>query len=491
MQWDIVIGLEIHAQLATKTKIFSGSSTAFGAEPNTQASAVDLAMPGTLPVPNEQAFRFAVMFGLAVNAEIGRRSVFDRKNYFYPDLPKGYQTTQLDHPIVGPGFVDVDLAGGRSKRVRIHHAHLEEDAGKSLHESLFDERGQGMTGIDLNRAGTPLIEIVTEPDMNSAEEAVAFAKKLHSLVSSLGICDGDMSQGSLRFDVNISLKPKGSDTLGTRTETKNLNSFRFMEQAIAHEVERQMDILEDGGRIIQETRLYNGDRDESRSMRSKEEANDYRYFPCPDLLPVVIDDAFIESARVLLPELPDARKARFKEQYSLNDYDASLLSDDARLSAFFEDTAAHCKDPKLAANWVLGEFSARLNADNDTVARAPISGVQLGQLVTRIADNTVSSSGAKKVFEALWNGDGGSESNAADVIIDAQGLMQVSDAGALEAIVDEALARMPEQIAQYQEADEKKRKKLMGGFMGPLMKASKGQGNPRLFTELLQKKLNA
>ena len=491
MQWDIVIGLEIHAQLATKTKIFSGSSTAFGAEPNTQAGAVDLAMPGTLPVPNEQAFRYAVMFGLAVNAEIGRRSVFDRKNYFYPDSPKGYQTTQLDHPIVGAGFVDVDLAGGRSKRVRIHHAHLEEDAGKSLHESLFDERGQGMTGIDLNRAGTPLIEIVTEPDMNSAEEAVAFAKKLHSLVSSLGICDGDMSQGSLRFDVNISLKPKGSDTLGTRTETKNLNSFRFMEQAIAHEVERQMDILEDGGRILQETRLYNGDRDESRSMRSKEEANDYRYFPCPDLLPVVIDDGFIESARVLLPELPDARKARFKEHYNLNDYDASLLSDDARLSAFFEDTVAHCKDPKLAANWVLGEFSARLNADNETVAQAPISGIQLGQLVARIADNTVSSSGAKKVFEALWDGDGGSEGNAADAIIEAQGLKQVSDTGALEAIVDEVLAGMPEQIAQYQEADEKKRKKLMGGFMGPLMKASKGQGNPRLFTEILQKKLNA
>ncbi|PFG09520.1 Asp-tRNA(Asn)/Glu-tRNA(Gln) amidotransferase subunit GatB [Marinobacter sp. LV10MA510-1] len=486
MQWDIVIGLEIHAQLATKTKIFSGSSTAFGAEPNTQASAVDLAMPGTLPVPNEQAFRYAVMFGLAVNAEIGRRSVFDRKNYFYPDSPKGYQTTQLDHPIVGPGFVDVDLAGGRSKRVRIHHAHLEEDAGKSLHEDF-----QGMTGIDLNRAGTPLIEIVTEPDMNSAEEAVAFAKKLHSLVSSLGICDGDMSQGSLRFDVNISLKPKGSDTLGTRTETKNLNSFRFMEQAIAHEVERQMDILEDGGRIVQETRLYNGDRDESRSMRSKEEANDYRYFPCPDLLPVVIDEAFIESARILLPELPDARKARFKEQYSLNDYDASLLSDDARLSAFFEDTAAHCKDPKLAANWVLGEFLARLNADNKTVAQAPISGTQLGQLVARIADNTVSSSGAKKVFEALWNGDGGSKVNAADAIIEAQGLKQVSDTGALEAIVDEVLAGMPEQIAQYQEADEKKRKKLMGGFMGPLMKASKGQGNPRLFTEILQRKLNA
>lgn len=482
MQWDIVIGLEIHAQLATQTKIFSGSSTAFGAEPNTQASAVDLAMPGTLPVPNEQAFRYAVMFGLAVNAEIGRRSVFDRKNYFYPDLPKGYQTTQLDHPIVGPGFVDVDLAEGRSKRVRIHHAHLEEDAGKSLHED-FD----GMTGIDLNRAGTPLIEIVTEPDMNSAEEAVAFAKKLHSLVSSLGICDGDMSQGSLRFDVNISLKPKGSEELGTRTETKNLNSFRFMEQAIAHEVERQMDILEDGGRIVQETRLYNGERDESRSMRSKEEANDYRYFPCPDLLPVVIDEAFIESARDLLPELPDERKGRFKEQYGLNDYDARLLSDDARMAAFFEETASHGKDAKLAANWVLGEFSARLNAEDKTVTQAPITGTQLGQLVARIADNTVSSSGAKKVFEALWNRDG----DNADAIIEAQGLKQVSDTGALEQMVDEVLAGMPDQVAQYQqETDPKKQKKMLGGFMGPLMKASKGQGNPKLFTEILLKKLS-
>ncbi|MCK0164275.1 Asp-tRNA(Asn)/Glu-tRNA(Gln) amidotransferase subunit GatB [Marinobacter sp. S6332] len=481
MQWDIVIGLEIHVQLATKTKIFSGSSTAFGAEPNTQASAVDLAMPGTLPVPNEQAFRYAVMFGLAVNAEIGRRSVFDRKNYFYPDLPKGYQTTQLDHPIVGPGFVDIDLEDGSSKRVRIHHAHLEEDAGKSLHED-FD----GMTGIDLNRAGTPLIEIVTEPDMNSAEEAVAFAKKLHSLVSSIGICDGDMSQGSLRFDVNISLKPKGSDELGTRTETKNLNSFRFMEQAIAHEVERQMDILEDGGRIIQETRLYNGERDESRSMRSKEEANDYRYFPCPDLLPVVIDDAFIESARDLLPELPDERKARFKEQYGLNDYDARLLSDDARIAAFFEEAVSQGKDAKLAANWVLGEFSARLNAEDKTVVQAPITGSQLGQLVARIADNTVSSSGAKKVFEALWNGD----ADNADAIIEAQGLKQVSDTGALEQMVDEVLAGMPDQVAQYQEeADPKKQKKMLGGFMGPLMKASKGQGNPKLFNEILVRKL--
>src|SRR5690554_3086023 len=417
MQWETVIGLEVHVQLATKTKIFSGASTAFGAEPNTQACAIDLAMPGTLPTRNEQAFRFATMFGLAVNAEIGKRSVFERKNYFYPDLPKGYQTTQLAEPIVGAGFVDLELEGGRTKRVRIHHAHLEEDAGKSLHEDFA-----GMSGIDLNRAGTPLIEVVTEPDMRSAEEAVAFAKKLHSIVTSLGICDGDMSQGSMRFDVNISLKPKGSDTLGTRTETKNLNSFRFMEQAIALEVERQMDILEDGGSITQETRLYNGDRDESRSMRTKEEANDYRYFPCPDLLPVEIDDAFIEDARARLPELPDARKARFKEQFGLNDYDAGILSADAKLAAFFEETAEHGKDAKLASNWIQGEFSARLNAEEKTVAEAPISGAQLGALVTRIADNTVSSAGAKKVFEALWSG----ENDDVDAIIDAKGLKQVS-----------------------------------------------------------------
>jgi aspartyl-tRNA(Asn)/glutamyl-tRNA(Gln) amidotransferase subunit B len=421
------------------------------------------------------------MFGLATNAEIGRRSMFERKNYFYPDLPKGYQTTQLAEPIVGPGYIDIDLANGDSKRVRIHHAHLEEDAGKSLHEDYH-----GMTGIDLNRAGTPLIEVVTEPDMNNAEEAVAFAKKLHSLVTSLGICDGDMSQGSMRFDVNISLKPKGSETLGTRTETKNLNSFRFMEQAIAHEVERQMDILEDGGRVVQETRLYNGDRDESRSMRTKEEANDYRYFPCPDLLPVVIDENFIEDARSRLPELPDARKARFVEQYQLSDYDARVLSGDARLATFFEETVAHGKDAKLAANWIQGEFSARLNAEEKAVADSPVSGAQLGALVVRIADNTVSSAGAKKVFEALWAG----ENTEVDAIIEAKGLKQVSDTGALEAMVDEVLASMPEQVEQYQSEDNpKKRKKMLGGFMGPLMKASKGQGNPKLFNEILLKKL--
>lgn len=343
-----------------------------------------------------------------------------------------------------------------------------------------------MTGIDLNRAGTPLIEVVTEPDMTNADEAVAFAKKLHGIVTSLGICDGDMSQGSMRFDVNISLKPKGSDTLGTRTETKNLNSFRFMEQAIAHEVERQMDILEDGGTIVQETRLYNGDRDESRSMRTKEEANDYRYFPCPDLLPVDIDDAFIDEARNSLPELPDARKARFKEQYGLNDYDAGLLAGDSKLAAFFEAAADRGKDAKLASNWVQGEFSARLNAEEKSVADSPISGEQLGDLVVRIADNTISSAGAKKVFEALWAG----ENDSVDAIIDAKGLKQVSDTGELEKMVDEVLASMPDQVAQYQqESDPKKQKKMLGGFMGPLMKASKGQGNPKLFNEILVKKL--
>ncbi|KZZ17579.1 aspartyl/glutamyl-tRNA amidotransferase subunit B, partial [Oleiphilus sp. HI0080] len=320
MQWETVIGLEVHVQLATKSKIFSGSSTAFGAEPNTQASAVDLALPGTLPVPNEQAFRYATMFGLAIDAEICKRSVFERKNYFYPDLPKGYQTTQLDAPIVGPGVVEITLKDGTKKNIRIHHAHLEEDAGKSLHEDYH-----GMSGIDLNRAGTPLIEIVSEPDMRNAEEAVALAKALHSIVTSLGICDGEMSQGSMRFDVNISVRPKGQEELGTRTETKNLNSFRFMEQAIALEVERQIDVLEDGGEIVQETRLYDGDKHVARSMRSKEEANDYRYFPCPDLLPVVLTDDYIEEVRTQMPELPAARKERFMSDFGLNEYDAGML----------------------------------------------------------------------------------------------------------------------------------------------------------------------
>lgn len=480
MQWETVIGLEVHVQLATQSKIFSGSSTAFGAEPNTQASAVDLALPGTLPVPNEQAFRYAIMFGLAIDADINKRSVFERKNYFYPDLPKGYQTTQLDAPIVGPGVVEIALDDGSTKSVRIHHAHLEEDAGKSLHEDFH-----GMSGIDLNRAGTPLIEIVSEPDMRSSEEAVAFAKKLHSIVTSLGICDGEMSQGSMRFDVNISVRPKGQEEFGTRTETKNLNSFRFMERAIKLEVERQIDLIEDGGEVFQETRLYDGDKDISRSMRSKEEANDYRYFPCPDLLPVVFDEVYIDSIRGTMPELPDARKARFISQLGLSDYDASIIASDAGLSQFFETAAEVSGDAKLSANWVMGELSARLNSEDISAQQSPINAEALGQLVLRVKDNTLSSSGAKKVFNQLWEG----STDSVDQIIEAQGLKQVSDTGALEAIVDEVLASMEEQIAQYKAADEKKRKKLMGGFMGPLMKASKGQGNPKLFNEILQKKL--
>ncbi|MCK9469656.1 MAG: Asp-tRNA(Asn)/Glu-tRNA(Gln) amidotransferase subunit GatB, partial [Porticoccaceae bacterium] len=367
MSWETVIGLEVHVQLATQSKIFSGSSTAFGAAPNSQASATDLAMPGTLPVANEQAFHYAIMFGLAVNAEIGKISVFERKNYFYPDLPKGYQTTQLAQPIVGAGWVDIQLKDGSHKRIRIHHAHLEEDAGKSLHEDFFDDSGRPMSGIDLNRAGTPLIEIVSEPDMRSAEEAVAFARKLHSIVTSLGICDGNMSQGSMRFDVNISVRKKGEEKLGTRTETKNLNSFKFMEEAIRLEVERQIDVIEDGGTIVQETRLYNGETKVARSMRSKEEANDYRYFPCPDLLPVVIDDDTIEQIRNNLPELPDARHARFIEQYGLSDYDAGVLGDDAAMAHYFEDAAAVAGDAKLAANWIMGDLSARLNSEDLTI----------------------------------------------------------------------------------------------------------------------------
>ena len=479
MSWETVIGLEVHVQLATQSKSFSGSSTAFGAEPNTQASAVDLAMPGTLPVANEQAFHYAIMFGLAVNAEIGRTSVFERKNYFYPDLPKGYQTTQLAKPIVGPGWVDIQLKDGSHKKVRIHHAHLEEDAGKSLHEDFH-----GMTGIDLNRAGTPLIEIVSEPDMRSAEEAVAFAKKLHSIVTSLGICDGNMSQGSMRFDVNISVRKKGEEKLGTRTETKNLNSFKFMEEAIKLEVERQIDVIEDGGKIIQETRLYNGDTKTARSMRSKEEANDYRYFPCPDLLPVVIDDATIERLRETLPELPDARQRRFVEQYGLSDYDAGILGDDAAMAHYFEAVVKVCGDAKLAANWIMGDLSARLNSEDKTLADCPVSAEHLGQMILRIKDNTISNKMAKEVLQGIWAGEGDP-----DTVIDRRGLKQVSDSGAIEALVAEVLAANAAQVDNYRNADDAKRPKMLGFFVGQIMKASKGQANPQQVNDILLKKL--
>jgi aspartyl-tRNA(Asn)/glutamyl-tRNA(Gln) amidotransferase subunit B len=481
MQWETVIGLEVHVQLATQSKIFSGASTTFGAAPNTQACAIDLAMPGTLPVPNEQAFRYAIMFGLAIDADICQRSVFERKNYFYPDLPKGYQTTQLDKPIVGPGLVEIQLADGRTKSIRIHHAHLEEDAGKSLHEDFH-----GHSGIDLNRAGTPLIEIVSEPDMSSSEEAVAFAKKLHSIVMSLGICDGKMSQGSMRFDVNISIRPKGSDVLGTRTETKNLNSFKFMEDAIHLEVERQIEALEDGEIIKQETRLYNGDTKVSRSMRSKEEANDYRYFPCPDLLPVVIDDNYIEEIRQALPELPDARQQRFITTYKLSDYDAGIISSDAATATYFESAVNTCNDAKLSANWVIGDISSRINSEDLTIKDCPISPENLGLLINRIKDNTISNKIAKKVFDTMWT-----DAKDADSIIAQQGLKQMSDTSELEKIVDDVIAANSAMVADWLSSDDSKRKKKMGGFMGPIMKATKGQANPGMVNQILSKKLNA
>ena len=480
--WDTVIGLEVHVQLATKTKIFSGASTAFGAEPNTQACAIDLAMPGTLPVLNKQAVHYAVLFGLAIDAEIGKESAFERKNYFYPDLPKGYQTTQFEKPIVGRGQVEIQLADGSKKNIRIHHAHLEEDAGKSLHDGNFRH---GVSGIDLNRAGTPLIEIVSEPDMISAEEAVAFAKKLHSIVTSIGICDGEMSQGSMRFDVNVSVKPRGSDTLGTRTETKNLNSFKFMEEAIAKEVERQIDLIEDGGSVIQETRLYNGDTKTARSMRSKEEANDYRYFPCPDLLPVIVSDETIEQLRRSMPELPDARQARFVEQYGLSEYDAGILGSDAPMAAYFETVTDQSGNAKLAANWTMGELAGRLNNEDISIGKSPVSAEQLAGMIARIADNSISGKMAKQVFEAMWAGEG-----SADEIIEARGLKQVSDSGALEQIVADVLAANQAMVDDYINTDEAKRKKKLGGFMGQIMKASKGQANPQQVNQILLQKLN-
>ncbi|WP_237058276.1 Asp-tRNA(Asn)/Glu-tRNA(Gln) amidotransferase subunit GatB [Microbulbifer sediminum] len=481
MEWEVVIGLEVHVQLATQSKLFSGASTQFGAAPNTQACAIDLAMPGTLPVPNEEAFRFAVMFGLAMNAEIGRRSVFERKNYFYPDLPKGYQTTQLAEPIVGPGEIEIHLEDGSSKKVRLHHAHLEEDAGKSLHEDFH-----GMSGIDLNRAGTPLIEIVSEPDLRSAAEAVAYLKKLHSIVTYLGISDGDMSQGSMRCDANVSVRLKGEQELGTRTEIKNVNSFRFVERAIKVEAERQIDLLEDGGTVIQETRLYDSDKNETRSMRSKEVANDYRYFPCPDLLPVELSADYIEKLRGELPELPDAKSARFASDYGLSAYDADQLTQERATADYFETVAKSSAEPKLAANWVMGELAALLNREELSIGQSPVTAGQLAGLIARIKDNTISSKIAKQVFEAMANGEGD-----ADTVIEQRGLKQVSDTGAIEKMIDEVIANSAKQVENYRNADEAKRPKMMGYFVGQVMKASKGQANPQMINEILKAKLDA
>ena len=483
MQWEIVIGLETHAQLNTHSKIFSGAATAYGAAPNSQACAVDIALPGVLPVFNRVAAEKAVKFGLAIGARINRKSVFERKNYFYPDLPKGYQITQLELPIVAEGGtlqIQVNPATGSGqayeKNIRITRAHLEEDAGKSLHEDFH-----GMTGIDLNRAGTPLVEIVTEPDLRSSAEAVAYAKKLHSLVRWIGICDGNMQEGSFRCDANVSVRPMGTETLGTRCEIKNLNSFKFMEKAIEYEVRRQIEILEDGGRIIQETRLYDPDRDETRSMRSKEEANDYRYFPDPDLLPLVVDEAFLDQARATMPELPQAMHERFVSEYGLPAYDAGILTTSRELAGYFEDTAnALGGEAKLSTNWIMGDLSAQLNKEGLEITNSPITAGQLAGLLKRIVDGTISGKIAKEVFAAMWAGEGD-----ADAIIEARGLKQVSDSGAIEKIVDEIIAANPAQVAEYRSGKEK----VFGFFVGLAMKASKGKANPAQLNEILKKKL--
>jgi len=477
MAWETVIGLEIHTQLATQSKIFSPASTAYGAAANTQACAIDLGMPGVLPVLNKEVVYMAVKFGLAIDAEIGPRSVFARKNYFYPDLPKGYQISQYELPIVGVGTLEIELEDGEKRSIGVTRAHLEEDAGKSLHEDFA-----GMSGIDLNRAGTPLLEIVSEPDMRSAKEAVAYMKKMHALVRYLGISDGNMQEGSFRCDVNVSVRPQGQEEYGTRAEVKNLNSFRFIERAIAYEVERQIDLLESGGSVAQETRLYDPDKDETRSMRSKEEANDYRYFPDPDLLPVEIDTAFIERVRADLPELPDEKRRRFIEEYGFSADDAGVLTASRELAEYFETAAKTVEGgAKPVANWVLGELSAALNRNAVDIAASPISAEALGGLVLRIQDNTISGKIAKEVFEAMWNNEG-----TADDIIEKKGLKQITDSSAIEPIIDEIIANNPKQLEQYRAGKEK----LMGFFVGQVMQASKGKANPGQVNEILKKKLS-
>lgn len=482
MEWEVVIGLETHVQLQTKTKIFSGASTAFGAEPNTQACEVSIALPGVLPVLNKEAVNCAIKFGLAVNAQITPRSVFARKNYFYPDLPKGYQISQYELPVVGKGAVTIQVpAVGKNpayeKVVNITRAHLEEDAGKSVHGAV-----EGMSGIDLNRAGTPLLEIVTEPDMRSAAEAVAYAKKLHELVQWIGICDGNMQEGSFRCDVNVSVRPKGSDKLGTRREIKNLNSFKFMQQAIEFETRWQIETLEDGGKIQQATVLFNPDTGETRAMRSKEEANDYRYFPDPDLLPLEITEADKARVKANMPELPDAMKARFEADYGLTAYDAATLTASRDVADYFVAVVQAGAEAKPAANWVMGAVSAKLNAEEKAIAGSPVNAAQLASLLKRIADNTISNNAAKQVFEALWAGEG-----EVDAIIEAKGLKQVSDSGAIEAIIDEVLAANAGMVEEFKAGKEK----AFNALVGQAMKASKGKANPAQVNEMLRKKLGA
>ena len=472
MKWQPVIGLEIHVQLATRSKIFSGAATAFGAEPNSQACAIDLGLPGVLPVLNEQALRMAVKFGLAIGAEIHPYSVFDRKNYFYPDLPKGYQISQFAHPVVGRGELVVPLPDGSERLVGITRAHLEEDAGKSLHEAF-----PGLTGIDLNRTGTPLLEVVSEPDLRTPEEAAAYFRQMHALVRYLGICDGNLAEGSMRCDANVSVRRAGDTTLGERTEIKNVNSFRFVERAIAYEIERQIDVLESGGRIVRETRLYDSERDETRSMRTKELSDDYRYFPDPDLLPVRVSAELIDAVRAELPELPAAKRHRYVETLGLSPYDAARLTQDPEVADYFERVAESSGDAKLAANWVMGELSAALNRAGLGIAASPVAPAQLAALIARLQDDTLSSKTAKVLFEALW-----AEPGDVDLIIAVRGLKQVSDSGALTAIVAQVVADNPEQVAQLRAGKDK----VLGFLVGQVMKATQGKANPKQVNELIR-----
>ena len=476
MAWETVIGLEIHSQLSTKSKIFSGASTAFGAEPNTQACAVDLGLPGVLPVLNKEAVVMALRFGLAVNAKINQHSIFARKNYFYPDLPKGYQISQFEIPIVGQGEIEISTEEGETKMVGITRAHLEEDAGKSIHD-LYDD----YTAIDLNRAGTPLLEIVSEPDMRSAKEAVAYAKKVHSLVQYIGICDGNMQEGSFRCDANVSIRKKGAKELGTRTELKNINSFKFLEKAINLEVQRQQDVLEDGEEVVQETRLYDDMKNETRSMRSKEEANDYRYFPDPDLLPVEIDDALLTQIKTTLPELPTEKKSKFIREFGLSAYDAENLTSQKAFADFFESMLSEDTDAKLSANWVMGELSAALNKNQMDIKDSPISAIELSGLVKRIEDETISGKIAKDVFKAMWKGQG-----SADEVIESQGLKQMTDITAIESIIDKVLANNSSQVEQFKSGNTK----MLGFFVGQVMKQTQGKANPKQVNQLLNEKLS-
>ncbi|NNE37926.1 MAG: Asp-tRNA(Asn)/Glu-tRNA(Gln) amidotransferase subunit GatB [Gammaproteobacteria bacterium] len=479
MSYESVIGLEIHVQLATRSKLFSGAATRYGADPNVQACIVDLGMPGVLPVINEDAIKMAIKFGLAINAAITSPSVFARKNYFYPDLPKGYQISQLDLPIVASGTIDIHLDDGEEKTIRVTRAHLEEDAGKSVHEGFGDN-----TGIDLNRAGTPLIEIVSEPDIRSAKEAAAYMKKIHSLVRYLEISDGNMQEGSFRCDANVSIREAGNTELGTRTEIKNINSFRFVELAIEHEIERQVDLIESGQKIVQETRLYDSAKDETRSMRTKEEANDYRYFPDPDLLPVKVPEQLINEIRQAMPELPDAKRQRFINKLGLSEYDSEVLTASRELANYYEEGLSVAGNAKLTANWVMGELSAALNKDGLEITESVVNAQMLGQLVKRIDDNTISGKIAKQVFEAMWAGEG-----TADEIIEAKGLQQVTDSDAIEKLVDEVISANPEQVEQYQNSPDDRKGKLIGFFVGQVMKASQGKANPQQVNSLLKEKL--